>query len=197
MSSGERKVKKQSRFFLKLIILILFMVSVVQAYIILKTRRYIKEISGSESLVKFVETELDKDKKNVSDMFNRFLNDTSYKGKPLKEMKKEDITGAVKPIKEKFEKWYSKKFGETRITHTTAIKGDKIIVTVQIPGVRKESVDITVAGDIIKMSGELKGADKQTFRHSILVPDNADEKDSKVEFDAGPNKIKVIFGIKL
>jgi HSP20 family molecular chaperone IbpA len=191
MAEEEKKVKKQSKFLLRLIVLILFTIVVVQSYIILKSRKYVKKSIGEKSIVEFVDSEFKKDKENIEEMFESFLKDTKYKGKPLGEMKKEDVEKEIAPVKEKFDKWYIKRFGDERISHTTDLKGSTVIVTVHIPGVKKESVDITIRDDIIKMSGSLKGG--EYFNHSILVPKRADAKSSKVDFDAGPNKIRIIF----
>lgn len=196
---SKEKEKTGSKFFLRLTVLVLLIVAIVQGYVILKSKRFIDKYSNEKGLVEFVESEFKRDKDNVKNMFDSFLSDTSYKGTPLKEIKEKkekDLDIQTKPIKKKFDDWYKEKFGDSSIKHTVKLKGSKIIITVNIPGVKKESVDITIQDDVIKMSGNLKGEGARYFNHSILLPMQADPKSSKVEFDAGANKIKIIFDLK-
>ena len=195
MADKEPKVKTKSNFFLRLMIYLLLPIVFVQTYIILKTKRFIEEKTGEKSISKFVESEFEKDTKSLEELFESFLSDTSKKSKQIKSIKREDISRKVQPTKEKFDRWYEDKFGSSSITHTSELKGNNIVVTVSIPGVIKESVDITVQDNIIKMSGSLKG-EGRAFKHSILVPGQADAKSSKVDFDAGANRINIIFRLK-
>lgn len=185
--------KSQSKFFLRLTVFILFSVCIVQAYIILKTRKLIKE----KSLKQFVKTEFEKDKRNVEELFNSFLTDDDEAKEEPEPVKKEEPEHDTKPLKEKFDNWYKDKFGDSSITHTTERMADSIVVTVQINGVVKESVDVIVQDNIIKMSGNLKGEGGKTFQYSILVPEYADPNSSIVDFDAGFDKIKIVFKTKV
>jgi HSP20 family molecular chaperone IbpA len=196
LSKEEKKVKKQSRLLLRFAVFVLLIISLLEAYIIFKSRKFIEEYSGEKGLVKFVGSEFEKDKKSVEHMFERFLKDTSSKGTAVKDSIKEDISTEVTPVKEKFDKWYSNKFGDSRITHTTRRTGNGIVITVNVPDVKKESIDITVQDNIIKMSGNLKGEGSKHFYHTILVPKQADSNNSEVDFDAGGDKIDIIFKLK-
>ena len=137
-------------------------------------------------------------------MLDKLFDDAA--SKPPSEKKKP--TKGKPSFKDKFDNWYQKRFGGSGIGHKTETAGGRIIVTVRIPGLRKESTDIVIEDDMIRLSGQLyetivdkdengevikKTQKMKNFYHTIPIPPGADPDNSKVEFDAGKDHIKVIF----
>jgi HSP20 family molecular chaperone IbpA len=208
--SKEKEPKRRSRFNLYLIIFILLCISTFEGYIIYKGKRYVEKFSGEESFVRFLGEEYRKDKKTTGKVFedtekmlDKLFDDAATK--PASEKKPE---GEEPSFKDKFDNWYQKRFGGSGIGHKTETTGGRVIVTVRIPGLRKESTDIVIEDEMIRLSGQLyetiierdesgemtkKGKKTKSFYHTIPVPPGADPDNSKVEFDAGKDHIKIIF----
>jgi HSP20 family protein len=98
-----------------------------------------------------------------------------------------------------------------------AEKYDKFVVKVELPGVKEEDVDVSVAGDMLTISGEKRAESEEkkkgyyysessygSFSRSVTVPSTVDTNKTEADFDKGvleitlpktpevkPKKIKV------
>jgi len=193
---------------LKIAVVFLFIVCVIQSAILLK---FYDDKDPSNSFLNSFDTysshlnqKLNNQTKDNFDLFDRFFNDDffSHNTDPFKEMDRlsKELEqrmggGNRNRLKNYWDEWTGKRFSKSdhHITVETKEEKDAYIVTIKIPDLEENSLNIDIRNDVISIEGtfhkkvERKDPNgqvigtheiKQTFSKQIPIPDSTNAEDA-------------------